>query len=490
VLRNFGLSMTNNIFLKLLTSIVLVAVTTMPQETAAKKIEYLGHAYNGKVNKQGVPEGKGLMIINDLQVRGVFADRTVTDASVHYLVQQGKYTYWGENSNFTGTVIFDESDKITLKAGGKLNIKYYDPKPNYMDRISQAHMNYDLPKDRVVGTDFFIVPNHIVVTKETTSFAERDWSRVCSNYGIDKQLMTPPSTFTSYVEYNFSSYNNGKLEVQTREITNKAIGTDNSVWSYRKAQSPYDDLDDVLSVIYTNGDEISFRRDRSQKSDTITWKKTFKDGKVASAFSRSDGWDPTYKDNYVRYKNVKFSMNRQNIMKLWRSDNLDLNSSNIKGFNLENLPDNMTDKALKDHINHSVLPLLEDKGKNGNFTVFLNWKDYGECVNGVLTSYAAIKKAQEAAEQKAEQEKKNKEQQEMQKYYRKYGKKYVDAFVRGDILVGMPEGLLLMWAKKVKKYDGGNTRKYWLYDNNMWNAKHIYTVWVTNGKVSHVVIHN
>ena len=183
-------------------------------------------------------------------------------------------------------------------------------------------------------------------------------------------------------------------------------------------------------------------------------------------------------------------MNRQNIMKLWRSDNLDLNSSNIYGFNLENLPDNMTDKALKDHINHSVLPLLEDKGKNGNFTVFLNWKSYGECVNGVLTSYAAIKKAQEAAEQKAEQEKKNKEQQEMQKYYRKYGKKYVDAFVRGDILVGMPEGLLLKWAKKVKKYDGGNTRKYWLYNNNMWNAKHIYTVWVTNGKVSHVVIHN
>lgn len=478
--------MTNNIFFKLLTPIVLVAVMALPQEASAKKIEYLGHAYNGKVNKQGVPEGKGIMIINDLEVRGVFADRTVTDASVHYLVQQGKY--WGGDSNFTGTVIFDESDKITLKAGGKLNIKYYER--NGMGGRSQAHMNYDLPKDRVVGTDFFIVPNNIVVTKETTSFPERDWSRVCLNYKIDKQLLTPPSTFTSYVEYNFSSNNNGELERQTREITNKAIGTDNSVWSYRNAQSPLD----VLSVIYTNGDEISFRYswgDSRQYSDTITWKKTFKDGKVASAFSHSES-SPTYKDNYVRYKNVEFSMDRQNIMKLWRSDNLDLNSSNIDGFYLENLPDNMTDKALKYHINHSVLPLLEDKGKNGNFTVFLNGKYYGECVNGVLTSNAARKKAQEAAEQKAEQEKKNKQQQEMQKYYQKYGKRYVDAFVRGEILVGMPEGLVLMWGdtKMKKTFDSGTTRRYSLYDNNVWHPKHIYTVWVTNGKVTDVVIHH
>ncbi len=42
-----------------------------------------------------------------------------------------------------------------------------------------------------------------------------------------------------------------------------------------------------------------------------------------------------------------------------------------------------------------------------------------------------------------------------------YGKKYVDAWNRGDLIVGMHNG-------------------------NVWHSKVVYSVWVRNGKVSNV----
>lgn len=83
------------------------------QNASAKKIVYLGHEYNGKVNDQNIPEGEGKIDIGGLIVKGIFAGKTINDA-----------TFSTEWLSYNGTVTYDRDMKIVLKQGGKF-IKYY-----------------------------------------------------------------------------------------------------------------------------------------------------------------------------------------------------------------------------------------------------------------------------------------------------------------------------------------------------------------------------
>lgn len=83
------------------------------QNASAKKIVYLGHEYNGKVNDQNIPEGEGKIDIGGLIVKGVFAGKTINDA-----------TFSTEWLSYNGAVTYDREMKIVLKQGGKF-IKYY-----------------------------------------------------------------------------------------------------------------------------------------------------------------------------------------------------------------------------------------------------------------------------------------------------------------------------------------------------------------------------
>lgn len=112
----------NKTMIKLLMVAVLAAVMAMPQETMAKKINYLGHLYKGKVNKDKIPEGQGKIKIKNLEIKGIFNDCTVTNA----IVIVDRSVEGPHNCRFDGTIIYDASDNITLKAGGVFTTRYLE----------------------------------------------------------------------------------------------------------------------------------------------------------------------------------------------------------------------------------------------------------------------------------------------------------------------------------------------------------------------------
>ena len=62
-----------------------------------KKVNYLGHKYNGQVNKKKVPTGRGVLTIGDLTIKGTFNGNVVTDAIVDVECKENK-----------GAIMFDE----------------------------------------------------------------------------------------------------------------------------------------------------------------------------------------------------------------------------------------------------------------------------------------------------------------------------------------------------------------------------------------------
>lgn len=92
----------------------LIMALGMSQSVMAKKIEYLGHYYNGKVNKQKIPEGEGGIAIGNVAVFGTFNANNITNAKIE--------EDW---IKISGAISFDESDRITVKAGSNISSTVY-----------------------------------------------------------------------------------------------------------------------------------------------------------------------------------------------------------------------------------------------------------------------------------------------------------------------------------------------------------------------------
>ena len=104
--------MNKNCFI--LTVTALFIALGMSQSVMAKKIEYLGHYYNGKVNKQKIPEGEGGIAIGNVAVFGTFNANNITNAKIE--------EDW---IKISGAISFDESDRITVKAGSNISSTVY-----------------------------------------------------------------------------------------------------------------------------------------------------------------------------------------------------------------------------------------------------------------------------------------------------------------------------------------------------------------------------
>ena len=121
---------------------------TLPQQAMAKekKVKYLGHYYNGEVNKKKIPEGHGVMNIGGLLIEGIFDDHSATDAEVNI---------WDfHNCQFKGNITYDSSNNITLKAGGVFTTEYYEETWKYVDTDAEI-VEEVLEVDRVVNINSF-----------------------------------------------------------------------------------------------------------------------------------------------------------------------------------------------------------------------------------------------------------------------------------------------------------------------------------------------
>lgn len=109
----------------LLLAMTLIIAFCFTPSVMAKKITYLGYQYNGKINKENIPEGKGtiMMSVPDLinsgnmsefAIRGIFNGPIITDAYFS--------TTW---LSYKGEVEIKEGNSFVLKKGGVITTNAY-----------------------------------------------------------------------------------------------------------------------------------------------------------------------------------------------------------------------------------------------------------------------------------------------------------------------------------------------------------------------------
>ena len=172
----------NSIFLYAMTLIIAFCFTP---SMMAKKISYMGYQYNGKINKENIPEGKGTITMSvqdlidksktiDFSIRGIFNGPIVTDAFFA--------TTW---LSYKGEMEIKEGNSFILKKGGVITTNAY-----YFFRSAVA-IN---PEN---------IEHHDITLDEDEQINYLDLARLPMPYSYPfpevPSKLNPPSEMTTYV---------------------------------------------------------------------------------------------------------------------------------------------------------------------------------------------------------------------------------------------------------------------------------------------------
>ena len=124
----------------LLLAMTLIIAFCFTPSVMAKKVIYMGHEYDGKVNKEKIPEGKGTIQIAELSINGIFNGSVITDASFQ--------TTW---LSYKGDVVFYDNDAITLKDGGTITLNIYNDRGFRFDFNEIEHQDVNVDGDVTVN---------------------------------------------------------------------------------------------------------------------------------------------------------------------------------------------------------------------------------------------------------------------------------------------------------------------------------------------------
>lgn len=177
------------------------------------------------------------------------------------------------------------------------------------------------------------------------------------------------------------------------------------------------------------------------------------------------------------FAGFKVALGKNRLFELWNSNDFALDQSDVKGIDIDGIYTNTPSKDVENKIKKNLFPYLSNNGTGFGFEVYASGSRYGNFKNGRITSNVYQEQQQEAAQNM------RKIQKEYDEGCKKYGKQNYDAFLKGKVIVGMPEELILRYNNELAQQVGPR-KMYRLYDGNMWHPKVVYTVWVVNGKVS------
>ena len=249
-------------------AIMMVAVV-MPQDAVAKdkKVKYHGHQYKGAVDKNKVPAGNGVMFVGELRINGFFDDHSAKNAEVH--------CFGGSSPDawFSGTITYDDSDNIVLKAGGTISINYYSDKYDLQDGKAKVSQE-TLTEDRIVNSNTF-GPKSIKLpyTFKPVLYGGFDNS---PSFTIDYTL-----TSQRY-EYYSSSYRRKVSAIKFIDLTQKEkeeklqVVTNykdekGRIWNYKSSRE--------YSVKYPDGSFLTYHYPQNSGED-ITWEIHYPDDKI------------------------------------------------------------------------------------------------------------------------------------------------------------------------------------------------------------------
>ena len=475
----------NSILLYAIT--LLIAFCFTPSVMAKeKKVKYLGHNYRGEVNEKKIPAGEGTMNVNGLLIKGDFDDHSAKDAEVWRTDYMGT-----SNTKFEGTITYDDSDNIVLKTGGVLTIKYYLTDYKGSTSLVSANPYYVtdiLKEDRVVNSSNF----------------EPKELKIPYDYKIKKidfNKLNPPVFKTSYT-VGLTHVNNcmgQKIDMdvfciyprndkEPIHISDYKDG-EGRIWDYYYTPNRGDGDGETCSVKYPNGSYCEYSSNNPVRNYNCSWEIHYPDGKIVKS-TWSDHVDygrAVYDLGKIQFKRFEMinlytaidifadNLNKEKFVAPAAND-FEITSSS---FDFEKLSNKEIEKIIREEFEPYIEKFHACGTPNGIYK------------NGKFTS----KKQIAAAKAKEEREEAAKEQAAYNELCRLFGQKYVDAALRGRIIVGMPEKLMLKTKKCRLKATNGNTKIYNVLEMREYNsAKRItfkegitQTVYVSNGKVTSIV---
>ena len=471
-----------------------------PQNVVAKdkKVKYLGHTYKGGVGSNKIPNGNGVMNVGGLLIEGIFDSNSAVDAEVC----KDKLQEGSQLAKFNGTITYDESENITLKAGGKMIIYYY---PHKSGKISERkEITEILSEDRIVNSDNF-EPSEM---KIKYSIKPIDVSRV----------LNPPTKATGYYTLKlqefglYEKYNeyfpSGRTEEKYRKVnvmafvdlSDKEKEAEMKIVNYKDEEGRIWNWERMprikWSVVYPDGSYFNFDGNKDQYA-WRSWRICFPDGNTVECY-------PTSQDNSgcLALGNSFYLINHglndeEGFLKLKSSGKLFFTKRSPEFgvysnyYDFESLSSQEGEKLIKEH----VLPYL--CSESADKTVSVKVMSGNHMSDRTLGVYRDGKYLSEV-------ERKAKEQEEAEREYKKnyaqackkYGKTYVDAAINGKVIVGMPEELFLRIYTNCKlQGQTAQGKLYYVYSlqqrsnsSKIWYAEVLSKkVLVTNGKVSKIL---
>lgn len=196
-----------------------------------KKVNYLGHKYNGQINKKKVPTGRGVLTIGDLTIKGTFNGNVVTDAIVDV-----------ECKEIKGAIMFDESDYFTIKSGSIIKVNYAREKDHtFIDDSIELPVNRDSIIDPYTFLRSQAIP--IPILKD-----------------VPKEL-NPPQNFGSYeLQHTEEEYTTMEQASLGRQFLN-AVKSRASIWENNNSN--------MIEVKHTRHEFISRENDWIKVSSEV-----------------------------------------------------------------------------------------------------------------------------------------------------------------------------------------------------------------------------
>ena len=471
-------------------SILLYAITLLiafccTPSVMAKKITYLGHYYKGKV-KNNIPEGEGGILIADVAASGTFNANNITNAKIE--------EDW---IKITGEISFDESDRITVKAGSNISSTVY---------LSSTMKSIRTEEDLKKG--FGVVSYVFQKTLEKDSIV--DLASTHADFSVSTkvyELAPYPPTIMSQIHAELVpievSYDvkvptiGGGYTRQTEKRQTKIYKIEKSIEDTEYRLDNYKDkfgriwnvsgpktkwLRCAGKVTYPNGSYIK----ADEEGSVSEWEINYPNGFVLK-YNSGEGKRVIYSDGTI----INFTTSVDNIDKHL---SYYISSTTI---NREELCDiifpksqisKLSSKEIEKLINEKISKAFANYKYSEHLSNGKKWKGLYVCdgdEKSEIGKYHSddgvyISNKEQAAKDNAVAKKQAaKEQAAYNQLCKQYGKKYADAAVNGRIIVGMPEELMKKLYYCVLRYQSASRKKYDSAD-----ARAI--IWVTNGRVSSI----
>lgn len=462
---------------------IMMAAVVIPQDAVAKdkKVKYLGHQYNGAVDNNKVPAGNGVMNVGGLIIEGTFDDHSATDACVERTPYLGTQT-----TRFDGTVTYDESDNIVLKAGGIITTEYFlngykveDGKPEYVKET--------LKEDRVVNSDNF----------------EPKELNIPYTFTLDVPQSLNPPIVTGYYAAPLEKYSyktgSGVSVTKTVFIDNKPKGKANEVKGYKDDQGRIWDYKEITlqgngftsgtyTVKYPNGSFYSKRYEGNNFK--YKYEIHYPDGKVLK-FNENDFYD--LGNSFYVFRKGDSSTSYRDFISNMKKTTIKVNASNYAysdNYDFSTLSSKEGDKIIQEHL----VPFLESPDQNLQILNSPRWADgdafVGNYSNGKYISKVDRDKADEAG--KAAEDKKY--EAEKASFKKKYGFDPYDSW-KTIVKAGRPFATFNAWTQWMKQHghsriktnlsiDDGASKCYNMIETDY--GKTIGFMWVKNGVISSV----